>query len=402
MQEITRNRPSLADETLIWMGALSIAPILFIYDLIQLDGIHLTKSHLILGRDFLNVWTGGQIALSGKTSILYDYFGYMSWQAAIFGHLDPYNYSYPPHSLFLAVPFGSLPYLTALALWTVAGASFFFWTARPYMPDNINAFCAIVTPAAVVNIWAGHYGFLIGGLWLLFFSLIKSHQKLAGVIAGFLTIKPHLGIFIALTMICRRKYKSVLIAFVTTTFLIAASGLFFGFKLWPQWLFETSALQGKIMTAPGEKFYYLMMPSAFIALRNAPDQIALVVQAGFGLAAFGLVWKARRAIPEDLAFIAASATAIVLPYIFNYDLTVASLGFLVCLYRHWAILARWEKAALWLGFAVPLLVMAFGYVGPIGLLIGLIVQVRHARSSETISLGKVRLSSRRWVIGAIG
>lgn len=379
MHENVKNGPARPDHILIWIAGLSIAPIIFAYDFMQLSGIHLTKSNLVIGRDFLNVWSGGSLAISHKLNILYDYHGYMEWQSNIFGRLDPYNYSYPPHSLFLAVLFGGLPYPVSLILWTVLGASFFVWAARPYMPHNLPMLYAIATPAAAVNIWAGHYGFLIGGLWLIFFSALKYNPRLAGIIAGLMTLKPHIGIFIAVTMVIKGKYKSIIMASSTAVILVLLSGLAFGFNLWPQWVFDTSALQAKIMTSPGEKFYYLMMPSAFIALRDMPDHIAFAVHGCFGIAAFGLFWNARRAVPEDLAFIAASATAVVLPYIFNYDLTVASLGFVICLYRHWAVLTRWEKAALWLGFAVPLLVMAEGYVGPIGLLIGLAVQVRHAK-----------------------
>jgi hypothetical protein len=383
MKSEPRGHPSFPDHILIWVAGLAMAPILFFYDWIQLDGLRLSKSNLIIGRDFLNVWTGGRLALSGQLHLLYDYQGYMDWQAHIFGRLDPYNYSYPPHSLFLAIPFASLPYLAALILWTVAGASFFLWAAKPYLPRNLPLVYAILTPAALVNIWAGHYGFFIGGLWLLFFSALKRHPERSGVFAALLTLKPHMGLLIAIVMMTRRSYGAVFVAIAVTLLLILLSGAAFGFGLWPHWIFDTSALQAKIMTAPGSKFYYLMMPSAFIALRDMPMQLAVAVHGGFAVAASYLFWKARHAEPDDLAFITASATALLLPYIFNYDLTVASLGFIVCLYRWWKVLSRWEKLALWLGFAIPLLVMVENFMGPIGLLVGLVVQVRHAQIRST-------------------
>jgi len=132
------------------------------------------------------------------------------------------------------------------------------------------------------------------------------------------------------------------------------------------------------MTASGQRFYHLMMPSAFVALRDLSTAVAFTVQALVAVIALGLFWQARHAAYRDLAFIAASTTAIVMPYIFNYDLTVASLGFAICLYAHWPALRRWEKLSLWLGFATPVLVMMNNYLGPIGLLAGLWVQLRHA------------------------
>ena len=370
--------PSRPHHLLIWMTGLSIAAILFFHDFAQLDGVRLSVSKLVVGRDFLNVWSGGRLLLSGQLPLIYDYQGYMDWQAALFGPLDGYNYSYPPHSLFLAAPFALCPYPVALLLWTVAGAGFFLWAARPYMPASLHPFYAILTPAALVNIWAGHYGFVIGGLWLLFFSALGQHPRRSGILAGLLTVKPHLGLLIALTLVARRHYRAVVTALCVTAFLILASGLAFGFELWPRWIFDVSALQTQIMTASGQRFYHLMMPSAFVALRDLSTAVAFTVQALVAVIALGLFWQARHAAYRDLAFIAASTTAIVMPYIFNYDLTVASLGFAICLYAHWPALRRWEKLSLWLGFATPVLVMMNNYLGPIGLLAGLWVQLRHA------------------------
>lgn len=363
---------------LLWLGATCLGAVLILSDLLQLDGLRLTQARLIIGRDFLNVWSGGHLALQGQLAKLYDYHAYMAWQAAFFGPLDPYNYSYPPHSLFLAMPFAMLPYPLALAIWTLLGAAFFMWAARPYLPDTLSLAHAILTPAAIVNIWAGHYGFLIGGLWLLYFRYLDRAPGRSGAVAGLLTLKPHLGLLIALTMIARRKLRPILIASAVALSLIGLSILMFGGDLWRTWLVETSALQTRIMTAPGAKFYYFMMPSAYIALREAPAALAFTVQTAFAVAALALFWKARDARAQDLAFVSASATAVIMPYIFNYDLTVCSLGFAILLFGRWEVLTTGEKLALWFAFAAPLLVMAFNPIGPVALLTGLFVQVRHA------------------------
>lgn len=379
MQKVSRDY-----HLMFWIGGVFLAPILFFFDFRQLDGIHLTQSHLIVGRDFLNVWTGGQLVLSDSLNILYDYQRYMEWQSLRFGPLDAYNYSYPPSSLFLAAPFGTLPYIAALMLWTILGAVFFYWAARPYMPQNLAPIFALLTPAALVNIWMGHYGFVIGGLWLLFFSSIERYPVRSGILAGLLTLKPHLGLLIAAVMLYRRMTLSIAVALLVTVTLVVASGWAFGFDLWTQWIFDTSALQARIMNAPGEKFYYLMMPSTYIALRNSPHMLAAVGQIIMAVAALILMWKARNASPKELAFVTASATALISPYIFNYDLTVASLGFVIFLYGKWDRLQVWEKHILWLAFASPLFVMAFNLFAPISLLAGLYVQTRHLEEGRRV------------------
>lgn len=83
---------------------------------------------------------------------------------------------------------------------------------------------------------------------------------------------------------------------------------------------------------------------------------------------------------RDLAFIAATATFLILPYSFKYDMTVASLGFALALFRQWHTLSVLERAALIAGYVSPQMTFLAGPLGiplaPLALLIGLLVQVR--------------------------
>ncbi|MET0372219.1 MAG: glycosyltransferase family 87 protein [Sphingobium sp.] len=363
---------------LLWLLAAAPCITLVASDLRQLDGLRLSESQLIVGRDFVNLWSGGRLALGGGQSILYDSHTYLAWLESVFGPLDFYNYSYPPHSLLLALPFGAMPYAPALLLWTILSCALFIWAARPFIPQAMPIACAVITPAAIINIWEGQYGLVVGALWLLFYRYIDRAPGRGGAIAGLLTVKPHLGLLIALTLLTRRMTRPILIAGVVTIGLVAISAVAFGSDLWRIWLFETSRLQSHIMTSPGQHFYHFMMPSAYVALREAPAMVAVTAQAASAVAGLVLFWKARHAPASELAFIAASATAVIIPYIFNYDLTVASLGFAILLFSRWSALARWERTSLWCAFASPLLVIVFNPIATISLLLGLWVQVRHA------------------------
>ncbi len=81
-----------------------------------------------------------------------------------------------------------------------------------------------------------------------------------------------------------------------------------------------------------------------------------------------------------LCFPAATATFLVLPYAFDYDMTVATLGLMLTLHRRWEALAGWERAVLGAGFLVPqgciLLAMAGLPLTPVFLLGALFVQLR--------------------------
>src|SRR3546814_3804786 len=79
------------------------------------------SSDLLIGRDFVNVWAGGLLARLGDLGVIYDVpaYRFVLRKAMELGGI--YAYSYPPHTLLLAVPFSLFSYPVALALWTEIG-----------------------------------------------------------------------------------------------------------------------------------------------------------------------------------------------------------------------------------------------------------------------------------------
>src|SRR5438132_3324263 len=73
-----------------------------------------------IGRDFANLWLGGQLALSGKLDLLIDLPAYEALFSQTFAHnpADTFVYSYPPHSLLFIAPFAALPFAPAVYVWT--------------------------------------------------------------------------------------------------------------------------------------------------------------------------------------------------------------------------------------------------------------------------------------------
>src|SRR5215831_2390891 len=68
------------------------------------------------GRDFVNYWMGGRLALDGQLDLLTDLRAYNALIVARFGHSadDFFVFSYPPSLLPFLMPFGALPYVPAL------------------------------------------------------------------------------------------------------------------------------------------------------------------------------------------------------------------------------------------------------------------------------------------------
>jgi hypothetical protein len=288
-------------------------------------------------------------------------------------------YSYPPHALFVGLPFALLPYYLALALWSILGIAFFAWAARPYLPKGFPPILAALTPAACINLWDGHYGLMLGALWLLFFRWYKELPGSAGAVAAAMTIKPHLGLAIALTAMTRRKV--VLTASLGTLLLVILSALAFGAQSWCGFLFNTSSVHSELLRMSGDAFYFRMIPSAYVTWGRGA--LGVTAQIAVIAATAALLWRHRR---WD-AFIASTATILVIPYSLNYDLTVLCLGAIILMWRHWDEMALPQRIAVGAAFLSPNLTFLWpiAWTTPIVLLLFLNLQLRFAEREARAS-----------------
>ncbi len=168
------------------------------------------------------------------------------------------------------------------------------------------------------------------------------------------------------------------------------SGWVFGFDLWYDYLTRMSRFQAGLLENRGS-FFLGMMPSTFVSVRytlRTQDLAAWIPHVLVASAALLLYAQAvrRGARLHDLAFIAATATFLVLPYAFNYDMTVVSLGFALILFRRWDETGVLERIALIGGYISPQLtflgkIIALPFA-PLVLIVGLYVQVRLCRPRE--------------------
>ncbi len=306
------------------------------------------------GRDFANIWTGGKLALNGRLDLLYDLDRYRGFEHALYGTVGIHNYSYPPIALFLDMPFALLPYGPALMLWLGGTGLLFALAARPWLTEGCAPWLLLLTPAALMNIWAGHYGFLIGALFLAGWHWLPNRPGWAGVCFGLMALKPHVAVLVPVILLLRGDWRTIAAAALTVGSLVMASVVAFGSDLWAQYLTVTSGVQAR-MIDPGQEFYGLMATSLASALlrQHIPAAIAYGLQ---GMAFIGVALGVtsatiRGAPPGALALLAATGTFVLLPYAFNYDLTVVMLAALVVYGRPEA--SPMEKAIALIAFVTP-------------------------------------------------
>jgi hypothetical protein len=188
----------------------------------------------------------------------------------------------------------------------------------------------VLTPAALVNLWAGQYGFFIGGLFLLGWRQIElGRPVLAGIFFGLMLIKPQLAILVPLALALRKEWVAIISSAITVFVLFAASTLEYGIQPWRDLFFGTGPFLASLINARGSFFGFMSTSVATAAFsRGASLQVALFCQLVFAAGGlYAVVASALRKAPlRQFALLTATATFVVLPYGFNYDMTVPMLG----------------------------------------------------------------------------
>ena len=106
---------------------------------------------------------------------------------------------------------------------------------------------------------------------------------------------------------------------------MVATGLLFGFEIWPEYFRQVMPLQSEILTA-GQGIFTIMMPTVFMNARIAhlPLDVAWALQIATSLAAVAAVawtyWRRRDPVLSTALLVTASF--LVTPYAFNYDMVV--------------------------------------------------------------------------------
>lgn len=250
--------------------------------------------------------------------------------------------------------------------------------ARKLAPPGFPVAFAVLTPAAALNIWDGQYDFIFGDLWLLTFAMLATKPVRAGSSAALMTFKPHLGILVAVTMVAHLRIRAALVASLATAIVVAASIYFFGTQAWANFFAITTKNQFVILNRSTEQFYFLMMPSAYLVF-------GLYGQIVFTFIGLAYLWTVRKVELKTLAFPAATATFLVLPYSFNYDMTVVCLGIAILLWSHWHTLKGTEVLVLILAFNSPQLTFIAAGTVPFILAGALWIQCRIARSDDVLA-----------------
>ena len=355
-----------------------------------------------LARDFINYWSGARLAAEGHAAQVYEPKAFVAFERAHTAANAPWRwYSYPPVSLLLSLPLGPTGFVSGLILWIAAGYGLCALLLSRTVGWGWGLVGAIATPAALMNVLSGQNGafaaaMLAGGLLVL-----QSRPWLAGALLGALCFKPHLGLLIPLALAVGGYGRVFLAASLSVLALCGASVLLFGSGVWIAFLHNASFNVVVLETGAG---FWPRMPTAFAAVRLLGGSVTLAWWAQ-GLCALAAalvvvrVWRSAASTPVKGAALI-FATFLTTPYAWDYDLIAVTFAVA------WMVnearvtgFAPFEKIALALAVALPLLIMPFlaAHLQPGFLLLwpALIVTARRAlaggrsRAAGFMPLGKI-------------
>jgi hypothetical protein len=359
----------LANPRILWLilSVALVAPWVVAFYWPAANGLDVTGHQI--GRDFINVWVGPQLAFGDRLATLFDLKGYHAALGELFGHPLPFhNWGYPLFTLPVFWPLAQLPYFAALAVWTFGLFALFASVtlsqveraARPY------ALVALaLAPACLINAIGGQNGFATAALFLGGILLIDRRPFAAGVLFGLLTFKPHLGLVLPFALLALGAWRVIAAASVTTLTLVAMSVAVFGVEPWRQYLEVTSGYQ-VLLLERFQGFYISMMVSGVAGARASglsyPAGLALQAMLALPVLA-AACWAVRKtADPRRRAFVLASAAPLVTPYAFNYDLTALAAVLVWQLVRPLPQ-DRGQVLLLGLAWLVPIMAMYLNVAG---------------------------------------
>jgi hypothetical protein len=311
--------------------------VVYFYTLSWVEPIPRDSTTLVVGRDFLNFWMYGRAAPTPNPSRFYDPVLYNQTLTALLGpdYLGN-NWSYPPSVMLVAAPFGQLPYMPGLLIWTALGLGVFVLVLRRQIDDLGVRLALVCSPAAVLCLMSGQSSFLTAAVIVGIFAWLDRKPLLAGFLIGLLTLKPQLGFLFPIMLIASGRWRVFCSAAGTTLAIAAVTAALFGPQVWIDYVAKGIPVQNWVLSDP-HLTVAPFMPTIFMNMRTlgASYATASAVQATFSLAAIGtLIWAyrfRRDADPQWLAALFLACSVVASPYLLSYDLvplTVAGMALL--------------------------------------------------------------------------
>lgn len=271
------------------------------------------------GTDFLAFWGAGHMTAMGEPAAAYDLAVQERVQTGT-GSTGWFAFVNPPPFLFIAAPFGALPFPLAWIAWVAFGLAAWAmasWRAFARLWPLVLAF-----PGALLAAGHAQTGLLTGALLVGAVTLLDRRPALSGLLIGALVVKPHLALLLPFWLAGGGRWRAFAAAGASAIGLLLASLLVFGRATFAG--YATSWQASAAIMAGDDPEFWLRMASPYSQLRLLmPEGAALAANGALALAAVVLAFLSWRRMGGDAMASGAlvlALTGMASPYLFNYDL----------------------------------------------------------------------------------
>jgi hypothetical protein len=383
------NRKRLAGYPRLFVSIFALTAVVWV-----LQSKHLLdRKGTPLGGDFLQYWVAARFALAGHAVDAYHLQAMVDAERGMMpGLRGLFRWLYPPSFFLVVLPLGLLPYLAAYCAWIGATLTAYVAAMRRIVTGSVAMWCLAGFSGIWVNLTQGQNGFLTAALAAAGLMALPKRPVLAGVFIGLLTLKPHLAVLFPVALLAIGAWRGLASAVATAAAFVGLGVAVLGRATLPAFVKDLPDARMYVETgaAPWSK-----MPTVFSFLRTlgVPVAGAYAAHSAVALAAVAAVWYVwRRSADWQLRSAALmTATCMVSPYLFDYDL--AWLGFPIAWLATIGMRDGWlgaEREVLVLAWLLPMLMAAVSAVvvvqpGPFVLGALLWVIARRARAGHSRS-----------------
>ncbi|WP_244108554.1 glycosyltransferase family 87 protein [Burkholderia anthina] len=347
----------------------------------------------MVGIDFGIFWAAARVAIEHGASAVFS----AAWMVPVEAQVRPVigyaPFPYPPTFLLAVLPFGTLKFAHAVALFTALGVGVYGATIAHLCRDigTPRLWVAAAFPGVALAIYAGQNSLLTAAAAGGALVLIESAPVRAGACLAFLAIKPQFGVLFPVALVCGRHWRMLFASGAFGVAFLACSVAVFGVDAWSAFASYLPEF-GRTALHHGDD-HWAGMPTLFAMARMAglpvvgahALHLAVAIPAAISAA---YLW-AGHARFELRAAALVVASLLVQPYMMSYDLVWLGLPIALLLHdsQHDDLTAI-DRAGIGLAWMTPVLAFCNGlfqwpfHVAPIAMIALLVVIMRRHFASR--------------------
>jgi hypothetical protein len=279
--------------------------------------------------DFINVWSAGKLALDGHPALAWDWDIQKRIQVAVLrqDYVGNFAWHYPPPFLLVAAFLAQFPYAVALIGWVAVSLVPYLAMMRAIVGRPFGLLLAAAFPVVLANTMVGQNGFLTAALIGGTLYLLPTRPILSGICLGLLSYKPQYGVLFPLVLIAASQWTVFITAGVVAVAMASVSWLAFGTESWQAFFHWMPMFSQAFFTEGRATWFKLQSVFGLVRFSGGSEQLAWVLQwAMTATVAVGtvLLWRSRARYALKAAGLA-TATLLMTPYLFLYDMMVLAI-----------------------------------------------------------------------------